>query len=63
MTTISNSPAAWYIPGEAKQPTGPFTAEQIIQALQTGRMTTTPFPPPPPIFAPEPPCSPCYDPP
>ena len=27
----TNSPS-WYIPGEGKQPTGPFTAEQLIQS-------------------------------
>lgn len=32
---------SWYIPGEGNQPAGPFTAEQIIQALQTERLAPT----------------------
>ena len=36
----SNSPS-WYIPGEGKQPTGPFTAEQLFQSWKAGKLTDT----------------------
>ena len=36
MTTDSPS---WYIPGEARRPTGPFTAEQLIQSWRAGRIS------------------------
>ena len=29
---------SWYIPGEGKQPAGPFTAEQLIQSWRAGRL-------------------------
>ena len=34
----SNSPA-WYLPGEGKQPAGPFTAEQLIQSWRAGKIS------------------------
>ena len=34
----SNSPS-WYIPGEGKQPAGPFTAEQLIQSWRAGKIS------------------------
>jgi HEAT repeat protein len=36
MTTDSPS---WYIPGEGKQPAGPFTAEQLIQSWRAGKIS------------------------
>ena len=33
----TNSPS-WYIPGEGKQPAGPFTSEQIVKVWQAGRL-------------------------
>lgn len=30
---------SWYIPGAGKQPIGPFTAEQIIQSWQAGKVS------------------------
>ena len=38
MTTDS---ASWYIPGAARQPTGPFTAEQIIQSLRGRKISAS----------------------
>ena len=35
---MNASGSAWYIPGEGKQPTGPFTAEQLIQSWRAGRL-------------------------
>ena len=34
----SNSPS-WYIPGEGRQPVGPFTAEQLVQFWRTGKLS------------------------
>ena len=33
----TNSPS-WYIPGEGKQPAGPFTSEQVVQLWKDGRL-------------------------
>ena len=33
----TNSPS-WYIPGDGKQPAGPFTAEQVVKRWQEGRL-------------------------
>ena len=38
---MGNQATSWYIPGEGKQPTGPFTAEQLFQAWQAGRLSDT----------------------
>lgn len=35
---MSTTPSSWYIRGEGGQPTGPFTAEQLVQSLQVGRL-------------------------
>jgi hypothetical protein len=36
MTTNS---ASWYVPGEGKQPAGPFTAEQLVQSWRAGKIS------------------------
>jgi hypothetical protein len=35
---MSTNPPAWYIPGDGKQPAGPFTAEQVLKWWQEGRL-------------------------
>ena len=35
---MSTNSASWYIPGEGKQPAGPFTAEQVVERWQEGRL-------------------------
>jgi uncharacterized protein (TIGR03067 family) len=32
---------SWYIPGEGKQPVGPFTAEQLFQSWRAGKLSDT----------------------
>lgn len=36
-------PKFWYIPGKENQPVGPFSTEQIIRALQTGKLNEKTF--------------------
>ena len=38
---MGNQSASWYIPGEEEQPTGPFTAEQLFQSWQAGKLSDT----------------------
>ena len=35
---MCSQPNSWYVPGEGSQPAGPFTAEQVIQWWQAGRL-------------------------
>ena len=38
---MSTSSPSWYIPGEEKQPAGPFTAEQLFQSWRAGTLSDT----------------------
>ena len=37
---VSGPPTLWYLPGEGHQPAGPFTAEQVLQCWQSGKLRT-----------------------